>query len=132
MQGTGHPVHSAVVYASSVWDPSTNFQDDVEKVQNHAARFVTGNFSYETGSMTGILEKLKWESVKKRRKQSRLILLYKGLKGKASYPQMTLFIQTFTRSVSSQGLLEIAMSSQLFFYSWLNVGRIASIDLPTW
>ena len=33
--------------------------------------------------MTGILEKLKWESLKKR---SRLILLYKSLKGAASIP----------------------------------------------
>ena len=32
--------------------------------------------------MTGILEQLKWESLKKRRKDNRLILLYKGLKGK--------------------------------------------------
>ena len=36
--------------------------------------------------MTGILEHLKWESLKKRRRYSRLILLYKGLKGKASIP----------------------------------------------
>ena len=36
--------------------------------------------------MTGILEKLKWESLKKRRRDSRLILLYKGLKGAASIP----------------------------------------------
>ena len=32
-------------------------------------------------SMTGILGQLKWESLKKRRKDNRLILLYKGLKG---------------------------------------------------
>ena len=36
--------------------------------------------------MTGILEHLKWESLKKLRRDSRLILLYKGLKGKASIP----------------------------------------------
>ena len=47
-------------------------------------RFVTGNYNYETGSMTGILGQLKWESLKKRRKDNRLILLYKGLKGKAN------------------------------------------------
>ena len=49
-----------------------------------AAIFVTGNYNFETGSMTGILEHLKWESLKKQRRDSRLILLYKGLKGKAS------------------------------------------------
>ena len=36
--------------------------------------------------MTGILENLKCESLKKRRKDSRLILLYKGLKGAACIP----------------------------------------------
>ena len=51
-----------------------------------AARFVTRNYSYETGSMTGILEELKWETLQKRRKDNRLILIYKGLKGKARIP----------------------------------------------
>ena len=40
----------------------------------------------KTGSMTGILEHLKWEALEKRRRDSRLMLLYKGLKGKASIP----------------------------------------------
>ena len=34
--------------------------------------------------MTSILGQLKWESLRKRRKDNILILLYKGLKGKAS------------------------------------------------
>ena len=59
---------------------------ELEKVQNRAARFVTGNYNFVTGSMTGILEHLKWESLKHRRRDHRLILLYKSLKGKASIP----------------------------------------------
>ena len=47
---------------------------------------MTRNYVYETGSMTGILGQLKWEVLKKRRKDNRLILLYKGLKGKARIP----------------------------------------------
>ena len=47
---------------------------------------MTGNYTYETGSMTGILEQLKWESLKKRGKDSRLIMLYKHLKGAATIP----------------------------------------------
>ena len=61
-------------------------QDELEKVQKRAATFVTGNYTYEIGSMTGILKNLKWESLKKRRKDSRLIMLYKGLKDAASIP----------------------------------------------
>ena len=53
-------------------------------MQKRAARFVKGTYNYETGNMTGILGRLQWESLKKRRKDNRLILLYKGLKGKAS------------------------------------------------
>ena len=34
-------------------------QDELEKVQKRAAKFVTGNDIYETGSMTGILEQFK-------------------------------------------------------------------------
>ena len=71
-------VHPVLECSGSVWNPS------LEKVQNRAARFAIGNYNFETGSMTGILEYLKWESLKKRRRDSRLILLYKGLKGKAS------------------------------------------------
>ena len=62
------------------------FQQEIEKVQNRTASFVTSNYCFKTGSMTGILEKLKWESLKKRRRDSRLILLYKSIKGAASIP----------------------------------------------
>ena len=44
----------------AVWDPpGVVLQEEVESVQKRAARFVTGNYSYETGSMTGILGQLK-------------------------------------------------------------------------
>ena len=54
-------VRPILEYGSSVWDPYTlGFQDELEKVQNRAARFVTRNYTREEGSMTGILEQLKW------------------------------------------------------------------------
>ena len=85
---------------SSVWDPqSILLQDELKKVQKRAARFVTGNYVYETGSTTGILKQLKWESLKKKRKDSRLIMLYKGLKGAASIPTMTLFPQSGVQGI---------------------------------
>ena len=40
-------------------------QQEIGKVQNRAARFVTSNYCFKTGSMTGKLEKLKWEFLKK-------------------------------------------------------------------
>ena len=44
-------------YGSSVWDPhNKGIQEESEKVQNHAARFVTRNYTFEEGStcMTGM------------------------------------------------------------------------------
>ena len=88
-------VRPVLDYGSSVWDPpGVVLQEELESMQKRAARFVTGNYNYETGSMTGILGQLKWESLKKRRKDNRLILLYKGLKGKASVPTDDLIPKT--------------------------------------
>ena len=89
-------VRPVLDYGSSVWDPPPGVvhQEELENVQKRAARFVTGNYSYESGSMTGILGQLKWESLKKRRKDNRLILLYKGLKGKASVSTYDLIPKT--------------------------------------
>ena len=44
--------------------------------------------------MTGIPGHLKWESLKKRKKVNRLILLYRGLKGKATVPTDDLIPKT--------------------------------------
>ena len=82
-------------YGSSVWDtPGVVLQEELESVQKRAARFVTGNYIYETRSMTGILGQLKWESLKKKRKDNRLILQYKSPKGKANIPTDDLIPKT--------------------------------------
>ena len=77
--------------------------------------------------MIGILEKLKWESLKEKRKESRLIMLYTGLRGAASIStndlvplirhtrkrhSLTLhtpLANTDTSAVSSPRLLEIGI-----------------------
>ena len=82
-------------YGSSVWDPYTDkLQGELEKVKKCVARFVTSNKVYRTGSMTGILGQLNWESLKKRRKDTILFLLYKGMKGKARIPTDDLLLKT--------------------------------------
>ena len=55
------------------------------------ARSQIRNYNYETVSMIGILGQL---SPKKRRKDNRFILLYKGLKGKVSIPTNDLIPKT--------------------------------------
>ena len=60
--------------------------------------------------MTGILEQLKWESLKKRRKDNRLIWLHKSLKGKARIPTGDLIPKT--RGCRNQHSMAFRIRSQ--------------------
>ena len=80
---------------------------------------MTRNYVYETGSMTDILGQLKWESLKKRRKGNRLILLYKGLKGKARVPTDDLIPKTRRgRNQHSFALQIPSASKDVYKYSF--------------
>ena len=72
-------VRPVLEYGSSVWETYTRgLQDELEKVQNRAARCVTRNNTREEGSMTGIIEQLKWESLKKRWKNTTHIAIQRS------------------------------------------------------
>ena len=104
-------MRSVLEYGSSVLDPHTKgIQEEWEKVQNRAARFVTRIFTFEEGSMTGILEQLKWESPKKRRTDNRLILLNKGMKGKVRIPTDDLIPKT-RRRISHSMVVQLPSAS---------------------
>ena len=75
---------------------------------------MTGNYNCETGSMTGILVQLKWESLKKRRKDNRFILLYKGLKGKASVPRDDLTSKLGVVGISTLWHFRLPLPIQMF------------------
>jgi len=64
-------------YACIVWSPYTRHNiNQVEMVQQQAARFVTNNFSrYE--SVTCVLHNLGWTSLEYRRKELHALTLYK-------------------------------------------------------
>ena len=65
-------------YASVVWDPHTTSDiQRLEMIQRKAARFVTNNYKRTEGTVTDILSKLEWPSLQQRRKDSRLITMYK-------------------------------------------------------
>ena len=142
-------------YGSSVWDPpGVVLQEELESMQKRAAGFVTGNYNYETESKTGILGQLKWESLKKRRKDNRLILLYKGLKGnlvKPVYQQMTLspklgiveistlwhfrlplLILMFIKVASSPRLSGIGMPSPILWSHLLMIQKIVLLSSLLW
>ena len=126
-------VRPVLDYGCSVWDPpGVVLQEELESVQKCAARLVTGNYNYETESMTDILEQLKWESLKKRRKNNRLILLYKGVKGKASVPTdvMTLSPKLGVVEISTLWHFRLPLLIQMF----INVAsspRLSGIGMPS-
>ena len=123
-------VRPILEYGSSVWDPYTDkLQEELEKVQNRAARFVARKYVYETGSMTGILGQLKWESLKKRRKDNRLILLYKGLKGTARIPTDDLIPYLSLVKFPRLGAVEIS-TPWLFKYTLLVKMSISIASSP--
>ena len=62
---------------SSGWGPQCNgLNGELENVQKRASKFVTRNYCRKTGSVTSILEELKWEPLQKRLKDNRLVLMY--------------------------------------------------------
>jgi hypothetical protein len=71
-------VRPLLEYASSVWDPklASDIQK-IEMVQRRAARFVTGSYKRTPGTVTNILQQLNWPSLEQRRKEQRIIIMYK-------------------------------------------------------
>ena len=114
-------IRPGLEYASAAWDPHQQYlQDSIEKVQKQAARFVTGNYSYEPGSMTNILSQLKLSSLKSRRKQNRLILMYKALAEITSIPRNDLHKPTRSnRHNHPHSFRQLHTRSDVYKYSFV-------------
>ena len=68
-------------YASCCWDPHTKkVVSTIESVQRKAARFVTKDYKQQS-SVTQMIQKLGWETLENRRRNTRLQLLYRILTG---------------------------------------------------
>ena len=125
-------VRPILEYGCSVWDPHTDkLPEELEKVQNRVARCVTRKYVYETGSMTGFFGQLKWESLKKKKKDNRLILLYKGLKGKDRIPTDDLIPKTRRgRNQHSLAFQIPSASKDVYKYSFVPQNIRDWNDLP--
>jgi len=70
-------VRPLVEYAATVWDPYTDKDvKEVEKIQRRAARYVL-NRNHQTSSVESMITQLQWTSLKERRRQARLYMMYK-------------------------------------------------------
>ena len=71
----------------SVWDPHTKHDiERIEMIQHRAARFVAKNYQRAPGTMTHILNKLKWPTLQQRRKERRLTVMFKLQNSLVSIP----------------------------------------------
>ena len=79
-------VRPQVEYAATVWDPHTTDNiKKVEAVQRRAARFVTGDYRYNS-SVTAMMESLSWETLQHRRQQACAIMMYRIVHAMVAIP----------------------------------------------
>ncbi len=77
-------IRSVLEYSAAVWDPYLKKDTDkLEKLQRKAARFTTSNYD-RTSSVTKMLSDLGWSKLANRRRDLRLALLYKVVKGQVA------------------------------------------------
>ena len=72
-------VRSSLGYSSTVGTPLDKKDiDKLEKIQRAAARFITQNYR-QTACVTSLIQNLGWTDLKRRRKHSRLLCMFKIL-----------------------------------------------------
>ena len=72
-------IRPTLEYASPVWDPHHQVDiNAIEKVQKRAARFVTGNYKFESGNSEKNRKDLGWDSLEERRQQIKLTTFHRS------------------------------------------------------
>ena len=71
-------VRPILEYGCSAWDPYRLYQiENLEKINERAARFVTGNYKREHGNTNKNMETLGWPPLSERRSKIKLTMMYK-------------------------------------------------------
>ena len=84
---------SVLEYAAPIWDPFlSKDKNSLERVQRRAARFVCGDYK-TTSSVTSMLARLGWKNLQDRRRELRLALLYKIVKGHVAVSADDLYLE---------------------------------------
>ena len=69
-------IRTILEYGNTVWDNCTqNEKNELEKIQNEAARIVTG--TTKLVSIRALNQEIKWNTLKERRRKHKLALFYK-------------------------------------------------------
>ena len=110
--------------------PGVVLQAELESVQKRAARFMTGNYNYETGSMTGILGQLNGNPSRKGGKTIDLYCYIKILKVKPVYQQMTLSPKLGVVEISTLWHFRLPLPIQMFI-KVVSSPRLSGIGMPS-
>ena len=110
-------------YAGVVWDNCTKYESNkFEKIQNEAARIVTG--ANKLVPINALFTETRWETVSSRRTKHKLILFYK-MKNNLCPPYLASLVPNNVVDVSRYNLRNVQHSqtvhanSQLYFNSFL-------------
>ena len=112
-------------YCSPIWDPYQHTSiHKIEMIQHRAARFVLNQpwNRQHRDSISELLQNLKWPSLQVRRKQARLIFMFKILNGLICIPNQYLpspFPVTTTRSRNPIKLQQLYTRTDIYHYSFL-------------
>jgi hypothetical protein len=113
-------VRSSLEYSATIWDPHYKKDiDSVAKVQRQAARFVCGDYSWES-SVSKMIEELGWSDLADRRRNARLTMFYKIVNGLVAIDAKD-YIEpgsSRTRSSSNQKYMKIHTSTPAYHHSF--------------
>ena len=114
-------VRSTLEYSCTIWDP--HLKKDIkaiEAVQRRAARFVCGDFDRQS-SVTEMLGSLGWQSLENRRREARLVMLFKVVHGLVAVPLEGHVEKSVsrTRAKNSERLKVYAPATDIFKTSFI-------------
>ena len=105
-------------YATTVWDPFHKDQiDKIKKVQRRAVRYVTGRH-INRSSVNTMLKDLKWKSLQTRRKEARLIMMYRIINNMVAINSENHFTKPTRRSRHVQNHSYAIPSATKDFRKW--------------
>ena len=113
-------IRSVLDYSATVWDPYLQKDvDQLESIQRRAARFVFNDHSRKS-SVTEMMQKLDWKPLADRRREQRLIMMYRIINGLIAIPAETHITPNrgTTRSKNSQKLRIFSCNTDTFKYSF--------------
>jgi len=125
-------VRPSMEYAASAWDPyKAEDINRLDKVQRRAARFVCNDYKDRTpGCVTAMINRIGWEHLQDRRRQLRLIMLFKIKHWLVDFPEASSIVKSNDRRTrGSQRLFQpftnVTVHKQSFFprtiWDWNNL-----------